>query len=98
MAKLAKVVATDAPRKVHKTLKGQSQLGEYARGRAEESADPYKASVLSGQGSTRAFPSFPLGKATILDKFQEWLCTVEGKQRTPAQAREIAVDVSKALW
>ena len=99
-AKMARVVLPKhkGKKKAYPAIKGQSQLGQYARGKAAEAPDPYKESVERGQGSTRAFPSFPLGKNNELDNFMEWLQGVEGKKRSPTQAREIATDVSKALW
>ena len=48
---MARVVSSKYSRKkAHPILKGQSQLGEYTRGKAEEAPDPYKDSVLRGQG------------------------------------------------
>lgn len=97
LSKMAKIVKTPTKRgqKNFPRLKGQSQLAHYSRGKAQE-PDPYAGA--SGQKSTRTFPSFPLGQSDELEEFQDWLQGLEGKQRSPSQAKEIATDVSKALW
>ena len=48
--------------------------------------------------STRGFASFPTNeKSPTLVQFMEWLRGVEGKKRDPETAKQITVDMSKAL-
>ena len=58
--------------------------------------DPVSIGSHRKGGSTREFGQHPLSEGVLL-AFIEWLGTVDGKNRTPKQATEIAVDVSKFL-
>ena len=79
------------------TLKRQTTLASFARGKTKEAGkDEYKA-LANQQSGTRNFPTFELGEGTVLNRFHQWLMGVEGKRRSPKEAKEISIDVSKAL-
>ena len=97
MVKAVQVVKSDSGRrKMFPRIKGQSQLSQYARSTTQPPKDPYTALAESQRG-TRNFPMFPLNKGTCLNDFVQWLTSIEGKSRTEGVAKDIAIDVSKAL-
>ena len=61
--------------------------------KAPEKESQY-AVLAAEKKKTQPFPRFPERR---LAEFTKWLSTIDGKLRTPQQAKEITVDVSKCL-
>lgn len=78
-------------------IPGQTSLRSFARGEATPLESGEYEEITSHTKGTRLFPHFQPGKGNDLDAFQSWLTTAEGKLRTPEQATEIVVDVSKLM-
>ena len=96
--KTAKVVPSAKKKsRIQPLPRGQLSLAAFARGKPKLiESEEYKELASLKQG-TRPFPSFPLGKGLDIDKLFEWLQGVEGKTRKPDEARQIVMDVSKAI-
>ena len=76
--------------------KGQKSLAEFSRVTLKPSLTEHAALAKLKQG-TRPFPHFPLGEGQEMNQFIRWLKGVEGKTRHEEEAKQIAMDVSKAL-